>query len=142
MISNQSPQKTKQNGGVCYISPSVQIYKTPTSVLLITLHRLGCVFVFLGLLVITWTVIAYINSMILYDMIMELTGMHSIFLLLFSWIFAFSYCFFSDIRAFIWDLGYGLDPKHIMYGDIVVVICSLLMGVLFWFDEIRVFMHI
>lgn len=82
------------------------------SMVLSILHRATGVFQSLGLLPLTWWLVALASGPEAYQSAVERFRSPLVQLLLLGWLFSFFYHFVNGIRHLAWDCGYGYERRH------------------------------
>jgi succinate dehydrogenase / fumarate reductase cytochrome b subunit len=114
------------------LSPHIQVYRWPISMVLSISHRVtGCA-LGVGTLLLTWWLVAAASSDDAFDRAQWF--MHSALglLLLFGWSVALIFHFFSGIRHLAWDAGIGFDPPTYNNTGWGVIIATGVCTVLVW----------
>jgi succinate dehydrogenase / fumarate reductase, cytochrome b subunit len=114
------------------LSPHIQVYRWPVSMVLSILHRVtGCA-LGVGTLLLTWWLVAAASSDDVFDRAQWF--MHSALglLLLFGWSLALIFHFFSGIRHLVWDAGIGFDAPTYNNTGWGVIIATGVCTVLVW----------
>lgn len=105
------------------LSPYLQvIYKMRITGLLSISHRASGVFLFFGVLLLSWYFVLYVFFA---DFIIAFSS-HQYFILIskvfaFLFLFSFTYHFFNGIRHLLWDLGINLTNKGVLVTGILVL---------------------
>lgn len=119
------------------LSPHLSIYKPQiTSVLSIT-HRLSGLFIFIGMLYISWLIIFSNYSDLLFAE--KFVSFNSMLfsnwfgkLAIFAWNFAFCYHFCNGIRHLIWDTGRGFSICAVKRSGLLVILASTVLSLVIW----------
>jgi succinate dehydrogenase / fumarate reductase cytochrome b subunit len=121
------------------LSPHLSIYKLQLTSGLSILHRLTGAYLYLGLIILAWTMFTlvyfpetlksisdYINSCIILKIAFKAIAL--------SWIFSLIYHQLNGIRHLFWDMGKGFELR-IAYitGKIVIIASILLTALCFYF---------
>lgn len=128
MINNYNSGKQRP------ISPHLQIYKFQiTSALSIT-HRMTGIFLFLGLIFISWFFIltVFTPETKFYNYLNQFN--FSIFgkSLYFLWSISFFFHFLNGIRHLFWDCGLGFEKRSYVMSGWSVVVISVFLTLLSW----------
>jgi succinate dehydrogenase / fumarate reductase, cytochrome b subunit len=114
------------------LSPHLQIYRPQlTSVLSIT-HRGTGIFLSVGVLVLTYWLIAVAGGEASYAEARECLGSVPVKLLIGLWSFSFYFHLCSGIRHLVWDVGIGFELKTVYASGYAVIVASVLMTAVTW----------
>jgi succinate dehydrogenase / fumarate reductase, cytochrome b subunit len=110
------------------LSPHLQIYKPQMTSFTSILHRLTGIYLFLGVLILSWFFIYYQYQTDLvfgseYKQCSSKIWAYVTYFFSFSWIFALYYHLCNGVRHLMWDIGKGYDIK-IAYRNAYIVIFS------------------
>jgi succinate dehydrogenase / fumarate reductase cytochrome b subunit len=110
------------------LSPHLQIYKPQMTSFTSILHRLTGIYLFLGVLILSWFFIHYQYQTDLvfdsgYKQCSSTIWVYITYFFSFSWIFALYYHLCNGVRHLMWDIGKGYDIK-IAYRNAYIVIFS------------------
>jgi len=110
------------------LSPHLQIYKPQMTSFTSILHRLTGIYLFLGVLILSWFFIHYQYQTDLvfgseYKQCSSPIWVYITYFFSFSWIFALYYHLCNGVRHLMWDIGKGYDIK-IAYRNAYIVIFS------------------
>lgn len=114
------------------LSPHLQVYKPQLTSMLSILHRITGLFLSLGLVVfVAWlyllaTDISTANQII--GFFQSLLGT----LLLYAWVFTFSYHMCNGIRHLFWDIGKGFSIPAVYRSGYLVLLAAVLLTVLIY----------
>jgi succinate dehydrogenase / fumarate reductase cytochrome b subunit len=114
------------------LSPHVQIYRWPISMVLSILHRVTGVALGVGTLLLTWWLIAAATSDAAFAAAQWFIGSAFGLLLLFGWSLALFFHLYSGVRHLIWDAGVGFDSPTYNVTGWAVVIATGVSTVLVW----------
>jgi succinate dehydrogenase / fumarate reductase cytochrome b subunit len=114
------------------LSPHVQIYRWPISMVLSILHRVTGVALGVGTLLLTWWLVAAATSDAAFATAQWFIGSALGLLLLFGWSFALFFHLYSGVRHLIWDAGVGFDSPTYNFTGWAVVIATGVSTVLVW----------
>lgn len=109
------------------LSPHLQVYRWQITNLLSILHRITGVALSLGIVVLTYWLVALASGADAYAAAQWLFGAPWFKLPLMGWLFCFFFHFANGIRHLVWDLGFGFEPGQIRTGGWVVVITTVLL---------------
>lgn len=114
------------------MSPHIQVYKWPLSMVLSIEHRVTGVGVSIGTLLLTWWLVAAASSDYAFDRVQWFLGSGLGLLLLFGWTAALLFHFFQGVRHLGWDAGYGFNDGEYNTTGWAVVIATVVCTVLIW----------
>jgi len=113
------------------LSPHLSIYKPQLTSILSILHRITGVFLFAGIIILSWVIFSfvyfpscveeinlYIQDCLLLSVILKLA--------IFSWCFALFYHLYNGIRHLFWDVGKGFELKQTYRSGKIVVILAII----------------
>jgi len=109
------------------LSPHLQVYRWQITNLLSILHRITGVALSLGIVVLTYWLVALAGGADAYAAAQWLFGATWFKLPLMGWLFCFFFHFANGIRHLVWDLGFGFEPGQIRTGGWVVVTTTVLL---------------
>ena len=114
------------------LSPHLQVYRWPISMMLSIGHRVTGVGLGIGALLLTWWLVAAAVSDDAFDAVQGFLATPFGLLLLFGWTLALFFHLFAGIRHLAWDAGYGFDKPWYDRSGWAVVIATALATVLLW----------
>lgn len=114
------------------LSPHLQVYRFPLTVILSITHRITGALLGLGVLLLLYVLIAAAAGEQSYHGAHALVSSWLGQLLLFLWTFALFFHFCNGIRHLIWDVGYGLDRELVDKTAYVVLIVSIVLTLVTW----------
>jgi succinate dehydrogenase / fumarate reductase cytochrome b subunit len=114
------------------LSPHLQVYRWPISMVLSILHRVTGVTLAVGTLMLTWWLVAAASTDDVFDRAQWFMGSAVGLLLLFGWSVALIFHFFSGIRHLVWDAGVGFDAPTYKASGWGVVIATGACTMLVW----------
>ncbi|MFL5257118.1 MAG: succinate dehydrogenase, cytochrome b556 subunit [Rhodopila sp.] len=114
------------------LSPHVQIYRWPLSMVLSILHRASGVALAVGTLLMTWWLVAAAVSDEAFAHAQWFMGSAIGLLCLFGWTVALVFHFLSGVRHLAWDAGYGYDAPQYEQSGWAVVIATGVVTLLIW----------
>ena len=128
LLFNRSVYMSKNNRP---LSPHLTIYKKPPMVTSI-LHRMTGICLFFGGSILIWWFILFVFSKynIFYIELLEFTFIK---FCLFCITICFCYHISTGIRHLIWDTGKCFALKCVYLSDVIVLLSSIVLTVLFWF---------
>ncbi len=114
------------------LSPHLQVYRLPLTVVLSITHRLTGVFLALGTLMIVWILVAAASGPDAYGFAHGFTASWFGQLLFLSWTYALFFHLCNGIRHLVWDTGHGFELSAIDTSSWLVLIISVLLTALVW----------
>lgn len=112
------------------LSPHLTIYKPQITSMLSISHRISGVFLFLGILALSWwTIMSVYQQCNCLDVIFK-----SIFgkIILFFWSQALFYHMLNGVRHLFWDIGKGFELKTLNNTGIIVFVGSIFLNIFVW----------
>ena len=112
------------------LSPHLQVYRWQITMALSILHRMTGVGLGLGLLLLTWWVVAAASGPDYFDLVHTvMTSLIGRLILLgFTWALCFHLC--NGIRHLFWDAGYGFEIPAMQKSGMLVAAASVVLTVL------------
>ncbi len=114
------------------LSPHLQVYRWPLSMMLSISHRVTGIALSVGALLLTWWLIAAAVSDQAFDSVQWFLGSWLGVLLLLGWSAALIFHLFTGLRHLVWDAGYGFDPPWYEKSGWAVVIGTAAVTLLLW----------
>jgi succinate dehydrogenase / fumarate reductase cytochrome b subunit len=114
------------------ISPHLQIYRWYLTMALSIGHRVSGVALSIGLLFLTWWLVALANGPAAFAVVQDLAGSVVGQLALFGWTFVIFFHCANGIRHLAWDLGYGYEIGVARRSGIAVVAAAALLTLVIW----------
>jgi succinate dehydrogenase / fumarate reductase cytochrome b subunit len=114
------------------LSPHLQIYRWPLSMALSIAHRAAGIGLALGLILVTWWLLALASGPEAFATVQAVMGSWFGSLVLFFWTLALYYHLGNGIRHLVWDAGYGFELDVARNSGIAVLIFAGAMTVLTW----------
>lgn len=114
------------------LSPHLQIYRWPLSMALSILHRATGVGLALGLLLMTWWLLALASGPESFAIVHGIMTSWFGTLVLFFWTLAIYYHMGNGVRHLVWDAGYGFDKEVAFNSGRAVLVFAGVMTVLTW----------
>ncbi len=114
------------------LSPHLQVYRWPLSMALSILHRVTGVALGVGMLLLTWWLVAAATTDHAFDTVMWFIASPVGLLLLFGWTLALMFHLFAGLRHLVWDAGYGYELTASNASGWAVVIATGVSTVLLW----------
>jgi succinate dehydrogenase / fumarate reductase cytochrome b subunit len=114
------------------LSPHIQIYRWPLSMALSIVHRATGVGLALGLILMTWWLLALASGPEAFATVQAV--MHSWIgvLVLFFWTLALYFHLGNGVRHLVWDAGYGFELGQARNSGIAVLAFAGAMTILTW----------
>lgn len=115
------------------LSPHLQVYKWQLTMALSILHRVTGFGLALGAVPLTWWLLAAVNGEEAYQQFQSYA--HSVIgqLMIFGWVFSFTFHFLNGIRHMVWDTGKWLDLKSAYASGYAVVAGAVIFTGAIWF---------
>ncbi len=114
------------------LSPHLQVYRFPLTVILSITHRITGAFLAIGTLLLLYLLMAAAAGPQSYQSAHALVSSWLGQVLLLLWTFALYFHFCNGIRHLIWDVGYGFDKQLVDKTALIVMIASILLTVVTW----------
>ncbi len=114
------------------LSPHLQVYRFPLTVILSITHRMTGAFLALGALLLVYVLIAAATGPEAYRSAYALTSSWFGQLLLFLWTYALYFHFCNGIRHLIWDVGHGFELNVVDKTAYAVIAVSIALTLLTW----------
>jgi succinate dehydrogenase / fumarate reductase cytochrome b subunit len=114
------------------LSPHLQIYRWPLSMALSILHRVTGVGLALGLILVTWWLLAPASGPEAFAIVEAVMGSWLGLLVLFFWTAAVYFHLGNGVRHLVWDAGYGYDVDVARMSGVAVLVFAGVMTVLTW----------
>jgi succinate dehydrogenase / fumarate reductase cytochrome b subunit len=119
------------------LSPHISIYKPQITSITSILHRLTGIYLYLGLVILAWTIF----SLVYFPNVLETIGIflsnHLIIdvifkIMLLIWTYSLFYHQLNGIRHLFWDAGKGFDLTMVDITGKLVLILSVLLTLICW----------
>lgn len=114
------------------MSPHLQIYRWPLSMMLSISHRATGVGLGIGTLLLTWWLVAAASSDEAFAKVQWFLGSWLGILCLFGWSASLVCHLLTGLRHLFWDAGYGFDPPTYTKSGWAVVILGVAGSLLLW----------
>jgi succinate dehydrogenase / fumarate reductase cytochrome b subunit len=114
------------------LSPHIQIYRWPLSMALSIAHRATGIGLALGLILVTWWLLALASGPEAFATVEAVMGSWFGVLVLFLWTLALFFHLGNGVRHLVWDAGYGFELDVARSSGIAVLIFAGAMTVLTW----------
>lgn len=115
------------------LSPHLQVYKWQLTMALSILHRVTGFGLALGAVPLTWWLLAAVNGEEAYQQFQSYAHSGIGQLMIFGWVFSFTFHFLNGIRHMVWDTGKWLDLKSAYASGYAVVAGSIIFTGAIWF---------
>jgi succinate dehydrogenase / fumarate reductase cytochrome b subunit len=114
------------------LSPHIQIYRWPLTMALSIVHRVTGTGLALGLILVTWWLLALASGPEAFATIQAVMGSWFGILILVLWTLAVYFHLGNGVRHLIWDAGYGYDLNVARNSGIAVLVFAGVMTILTW----------
>ena len=114
------------------LSPHLQVYKWPVSMVLSISHRATGIGVSVGALLMTWWLVAAATSDAAFATVQGFLGSGFGVFLLFCWAAALLLHLFQGIRHLVWDAGYGFDNRSYRITGWGVIAITVVATLIVW----------
>ena len=114
------------------LSPHLQIYRWQLTMTMSILHRMTGAALALGLIAVTWMLMAAVSGPQAWATFMGVAGSWYGKLALFGWSAALYYHLFNGIRHLVWDTGRLFKIKDAYLGGYLVLAATIIMLALTW----------
>jgi succinate dehydrogenase / fumarate reductase, cytochrome b subunit len=114
------------------LSPHLQIFRWYLTMALSIAHRATGVANAIGLLFLTWWLLALASGPDAFATVQAVAGSWIGLLALFGWTLSLFYHMGNGIRHLVWDAGYGFDPTTAYHSSIAVLAFAGIMTILLW----------
>jgi succinate dehydrogenase / fumarate reductase, cytochrome b subunit len=114
------------------LSPHLQVYRWPISMVLSISHRVTGVGLGVGTLLLTWWLVAAAVSDDAFARVQWFLATPVGMLLLLGWTLALCFHFFAGIRHLAWDAGYGFEQPWYDRSAWAVVVLTVAATLLLW----------
>ena len=114
------------------LSPHLQIYRWPVTMLTSILHRISGVGLGLGLLLVAWWLIAAAAGPEAYAMFLAAAGHWAGRVVLSGFTAALVYHLLNGIRHLAWDAGYGYEKSRAERTGTLVIALAVILTLAIW----------
>lgn len=114
------------------LSPHLQIYRPQITSVLSILHRITGVALGVGLLLVSWWLIAAATGEEYFTFVNGLMGSWFGRIVLFGFSWALFYHFCNGIRHLFWDIGKGFDKADVARSGQIVIAASVVLTLIAW----------
>jgi succinate dehydrogenase / fumarate reductase cytochrome b subunit len=118
------------------LSPHIQIYKPQIGSFTSILHRLTGIFLYLGVVVICWSIVHYtyqvdimIDGEVSEDASCSCPWKYVLLTVVIAWSFALYYHLCNGVRHLFWDLGKGFDKNTANRNGILALLASAFLTI-------------
>ena len=116
------------------LSPHLQIYKPQMTSFTSILHRLTGIYLFLGVLILSWFFIYYQYQTDLvfggnYKKCSSNIWVYATYFFSFTWLFALYYHLCNGVRHLMWDIGKGYDIKDAYRNAYIVIFSAIFLTI-------------
>lgn len=112
------------------LSPHLQVYRWQVTMAVSILHRVTGVGLGLGLLLLTWWLVAAASGPEYFDFVQAIMTSMVGRVLLFGFTLALFFHACNGIRHLVWDLGYGFEIGTARRSSWVVIVAAVVLTVL------------
>jgi succinate dehydrogenase / fumarate reductase, cytochrome b subunit len=109
------------------LSPHLSVYRFMYTMALSILHRISCLLLSLGLLVLIYWLMSASLGELSYGSAVTVLSAPLFRVLLLGWLAAYAYHFCNGIRHLLWDVGVGFEKKQARASAWIVIIAALLI---------------
>lgn len=114
------------------LSPHLQIYRFPLTVITSITHRITGALLAFGMLTVTYWLISAASSPQIYAEARAIFGNGFVQFIMFLWTYALFYHLCNGIRHLTWDLGYGFELEQARKSAVAVFVAAGVLAVLIW----------
>jgi succinate dehydrogenase / fumarate reductase cytochrome b subunit len=114
------------------LSPHLQIYRWPLSMMMSIMHRATGIALSVGLLLMVWWLVALASGPDAFDQVHSLAGSWFGLLVLFGLTIVWAFHLMSGIRHMIWDTGRGMGIHQLRPGAMLVLGGTAALTILVW----------
>tara|TARA_B100001179_G_C18199196_1_gene236454 strand:- start:43 stop:459 length:417 start_codon:yes stop_codon:yes gene_type:complete len=119
------------------LSPHLGIYGWPLNMAMSILHRATGIALSIGLIALTWLLVAAASGPEKYDQFMEYATHPIGQLFLFGWTVALYFHLFSGVRHLVWDTGKLFNLRNAKIGGIAVLLATVIFTALTWWPKLE-----
>ncbi len=114
------------------LSPHLQIYRWPVTMLTSIVHRVTGVGLGAGALVVAWWLIAAAAGPAAYATFASAAGSWFGQLVLFGFTWALVYHLLNGVRHLVWDAGKGFEKHRAERASLLVIVASVVLTAAIW----------
>jgi succinate dehydrogenase / fumarate reductase, cytochrome b subunit len=114
------------------LSPHLQIYRPQLTSVLSILHRMTGVGLATGSVLIAWLLFATISGENAFNLFQEFRSSVIGRLMIFCWLWAFTYHMLNGVRHLFWDAGFGFELSTVYKSGWAVAAGSAVFSSLIW----------
>ncbi len=107
------------------LSPHLQVYRWQITMALSILHRITGVGLALGLLLLTWWLVAAASGAAYFDMVHSIIGSWIGRVILLGFTASLFFHLFNGIRHLFWDVGYGFEIDAMRRSGYIVLAATV-----------------
>ena len=111
------------------LSPHIQIYRWPVTMLTSITHRATGIAMSAGTLLVAWWLIATASGSGAYATFSQVVRSPVGLLVLFGFVWSIAFHMLNGIRHLFWDAGYGFDIKTARKSGVLVIALSIAVAV-------------
>jgi succinate dehydrogenase / fumarate reductase cytochrome b subunit len=112
------------------ISPHLQVYSWSATMALSILHRITGVGLGLGLLLLTWWLVAAASGPDYFDFVQGIMSSIIGRVIMFGFTLALFVHMCNGIRHLVWDAGYGFEIKSAQTSSVIVVVAAIALTII------------
>ena len=106
------------------LSPHMQVYRPQITSVLSILHRITGVALTVGLLLLTWWLVAGLYGPEAFANVQAFLGSWFGHLMLWGFTFAIYYHLGNGIRHLLWDFGWGFELERVRLSGLIMLACA------------------
>jgi succinate dehydrogenase / fumarate reductase cytochrome b subunit len=114
------------------LSPHLQIYRWPLSMMLSISHRATGIALSVGAVLLTWWLVAAAASDQAFAVVQWFLGSWVGIICLLGWSASLVFHLFSGLRHLAWDAGYGFEKPTYSQTGWIVVIATAVLSLVIW----------
>ena len=114
------------------LSPHLQVYRPQLTSVLSILHRMTGIFLLLGIMILSGWIISLSVGPSIFSSYQELLDTVFVKVCLVGLSFSMIYHILNGIRHLLWDVGWGLELKHVYVTGWIVISLSSLLTIALW----------
>jgi len=120
------------------LSPHMQIYRWPLSMVLSISHRISGVALSAGTVLLAWWLVAAAVSPAAFATVQSFVASPIGLVVLIGWSLALYFHLFSGIRHLVWDAGFGFDQPWYNLSGWAVVVATIAATVVSWVVDLAI----
>ena len=114
------------------LSPHLQIYRWPVSMMASMLHRASGMALTAGMLLLVWWIAALASGPDAFLAVQQFIGSFIGRLLLFGWTWSLFFHLLNGLRHLVWDTGVGYEVQSVQRFAWIVLAGSIVLTLLVW----------